>query len=81
MRQISRTGHSCYISLLPQVLERLGPKQHAVDAFPPVQLDGMQEQRGKLYIYRDIKSIRDYVCMTDQGDKMDQPAKTHQVRL
>ena len=38
-------GHFFGFSLLPQALERLGPKQHAVDAFPPVQLDGMREQR------------------------------------
>ena len=38
-------GHFFGLSLLPQALERLGPKQHAVDAFPPVQLDGMREQR------------------------------------
>ena len=38
-------GHFFGLSLLPQALERLGPKQHAVDAFPPMQLDGMREQR------------------------------------
>ena len=49
-------GHCFRLSLLPQVLERLDPKQHAVDVFPPMQLDGMREQRkhqGAHYQYTD----------------------------